>query len=95
MDNLGASERNGLGKRAAANIGSAVDAAGQKLDAAVDYVATTKQSAQRSLDRLREDGWKGTQARVMEYTRSEPITALLIAVGTGLVLGWLTKRTRG
>jgi ElaB/YqjD/DUF883 family membrane-anchored ribosome-binding protein len=95
MDNLGASESNRLGKRAAEDIGSAVDAAGQKLDAAVDYLATTKQSAQRTLARVRQDGWKGTKARVMEYTRSEPVTALLIAVGAGLVLGWLTKRTRG
>ena len=94
MDDLDAGENGRLGKRAAESIGSAIDMAGQKLDAAVDYVASTKQSAQRTLDRVRQDGWKGMRERVREYIRTEPVNALLIAVGTGLVLGWLTKKTR-
>jgi ElaB/YqjD/DUF883 family membrane-anchored ribosome-binding protein len=95
MENFGGNESERLGKRTADKIGSAVDVAGQKLDAAVDYVESTKQSAKQTLDQVRQDGWQGTKAKVMEYTRNEPFNALLIAVGTGLLLGLLTKRARG
>ena len=95
MEHSGEKESERFGKRAAENIGSAVDVAGQKLDAAVDYVESTKQSVQQTLDSVRQGGWKGMKERVMEYTRTKPFNALLIAVGTGLALGLLTKRTRG
>ena len=65
------------------------------MDAAVDYVESAKQNVQNALDRVRQDGWKGTRTRLMEYTRNEPATALLIAIGTGVIVGWLTKRSRG
>ena len=94
MENPGEKESERFGKRAAENIGSAVDVAGQKFDAAVDYVESTRQSVQQTVDRVRQGGWKGMKERVMEYARTEPFNALLIAVGTGLVLGWLTKKTR-
>ncbi len=95
MDTLGEKDSERFGKRAAGSIGSAVDLAGQKLDAAVDYVESAKQNVQHTLDRVRQDGWKGAQTRLMEYTRREPATALLIAIGTGVIVGWLTKKTRG
>jgi ElaB/YqjD/DUF883 family membrane-anchored ribosome-binding protein len=95
MENFAGNESERLGKRTADKIGSAVDVAGQKLDAAVDYVQSTKESAKQTLDQVRQDGWQGTKAKVMEYTRNEPVNALLIAVGTGLLLGLLTKRARG
>lgn len=41
------------------------------------------------------DEWQGTKAKVMEYTRKEPFNALHIAVGTGFLLGFLTRRSRG
>ncbi len=94
MDNLGEKENERFGKRAAENMGNAVDVARQKLDAAVDYVESTKQGVQHTMDRVRQDGWKGMRERVREYIRTEPVNALLIAVGTGLVLGWLTKKAR-
>ena len=94
MEYPGDNETSGVGKRAAENIGSVVNVAGQKLDAVVDYVESTKQSVQEALGRVRQDGWKGTKERVMEFTRREPVNALLLAVGTGLVLGWLTKKIR-
>lgn len=95
MEDFGENESQRFGKRAAEKIGSAAEAAGQKLDAAVEYVESTKQRAKQTLDKVRQDWWQGTKARVMEYTRNEPYNALLIAVGTGLLLGLLTKRARG
>ena len=95
MENTSGNESDRFGKRAAEKIGLAAEAAGQKLDAAVDYVESTKLSAKKTLDQVRQDGWEGTKAKVMEYTRNEPFNALLIAVGTGLLLGLLTKRSRG
>ena len=95
MENFNENEGERFGKRAAEKIGGAAEAAGQKLDAAVDYVQSTKQSVKQTLDQVRQDGWERTKARLMEYTRKEPVNALLIAVGTGLLLGWFTKRDRG
>lgn len=45
MENHGDDESERFGKRAAEKIGIAADAAGQKLDAAVDYVESAKQRA--------------------------------------------------
>lgn len=94
-ENFTGNEGERFGKRAAEKIGSAAEVAGQKLDAAVDYIESTKQSAKQTLDQVRQDGWRGTKARVMEYTRNEPFNALLIAGGAGLLFGLLTKRARG
>lgn len=94
MENFSGNESDRLGKRAAETISGAVEVAGQKLDAAVDYVG----SAKNTLGHACQDGWKGMKGlkgKVMEYTRTDPLNALLIAAGTGLVLGWLTKRARG
>src|SRR4249920_3347826 len=95
MDNFSGDEVERFGKRAAEKIGNAVEVAGQKLDAAVDYVESTKQSAKQTLDQVRQEGWQGTKARMLQYTRKDPFNALLMAVGAGLVLGLLTKRARG
>jgi ElaB/YqjD/DUF883 family membrane-anchored ribosome-binding protein len=95
MENFNASEGEGIGKRTAEKIADAAEAAGQKLDAVVDYVESTKQNAKQTLDQVRQEGWKGMKGRMIECTRNEPFTALLIALGTGLLLGYLTKRARG
>jgi ElaB/YqjD/DUF883 family membrane-anchored ribosome-binding protein len=94
MDNFAGNESERLGKRAADKIGNVVETAGQKLDAAVDYVESAKQSAKQTLERVRQDGWQGTKAKAMEYARKEPLSALLIAAGAGFLLGLLTKRAR-
>jgi ElaB/YqjD/DUF883 family membrane-anchored ribosome-binding protein len=95
MENSIENETERFGKRAAEKIGDAAEVAGQKLDAAVDYVESTKQNAKQTLDQMRQDGWNGIKEKMLEYTRTEPFNALLIAAATGLLLGWLTKRSRG
>jgi ElaB/YqjD/DUF883 family membrane-anchored ribosome-binding protein len=95
MGNCNANEGERFGKRAAEKIADVAEAAGQKLDAAVDYVESTKQSAKQTLDQVRQDGWKGMKERILDYTRNEPFNALVVAAGTGLFVGWLAKRIRG
>jgi ElaB/YqjD/DUF883 family membrane-anchored ribosome-binding protein len=89
-----ADEAERLGKRVASKVGGAVDVAGQQLDRAVDYVDSATQNMRDSLGRIRDEGWRGVCDRTLEYTRKEPMNALLVAVGAGLLLGWLTKRSR-
>ena len=81
-----------LGRRVADKIGGAADVAGQKLDAAVDYVDNTTRAVKDTMNQIRDEGWEGVKRRTLEYTRNEPFYALLIAVSTGMMLGWLTKR---
>jgi ElaB/YqjD/DUF883 family membrane-anchored ribosome-binding protein len=95
MENFNASEGEGIGKRAAEKIAHAAEAAGQKLDAAVDYVESAKQCAQQTLGQVRQEGWKGMKGKILEYTRNEPLNALVVAAGAGLFFGWLAKRIRG
>ena len=94
MDNFGGNESERLGKRTADKIGNAVAAAGQKLDAAVDYVEGAKQSAKQTLEQVRQDGWEGTQAKAIDYARKQPLNALLIAAGFGFFFGLLMNRSR-
>jgi ElaB/YqjD/DUF883 family membrane-anchored ribosome-binding protein len=95
MEHFSGNEGEKLGKRTAEKIAGVAEVAGQKLDAAIDYVESTKRSAKQTLDQVCQDGWQGTKAKMIEYTRKEPFNALLIAVGTGLLLGFLTKKARG
>jgi len=82
-----------LGHRVAQKIGEVAAAAGTKVDATIERVEAARQTAKHSIDELRQGGWEGVRKRTFDYTRREPFTALLIAVGIGLCLGsWMTKR---
>jgi len=81
-----------LGRRVADKIGGAAGVAGEKLDAAVDYVDSTTKVVKDTMNQIRDEGWEGMKKRTLEYTRNEPLYALLIAVSTGMMLGWLTKK---
>ena len=94
MENINASESERFGKRAAEKIAGAAEATGQKLDAAVDYVESAKQSAKQTMNQVREEGWKGMKGKIFEYTRKEPFNALVIAAGAGVFFGWLATRPR-
>jgi len=82
-----------LGHRAAQKIGEAAEAAGRKVDAAFETMGTATQSAKESLEGLRKQGFDGIRRTAMAYTRREPLTALLVALGVGVCVGcWITKR---
>ena len=95
MENINVSGDERFGKRTAEKIAGVAEATGQKLDAAVDYVESTKQSAKQTIDQVRQEGWKGMKGNIFEYTRKEPFNALVIAAGAGVFFGWLTTRSRG
>jgi ElaB/YqjD/DUF883 family membrane-anchored ribosome-binding protein len=82
-----------LGYRVAQKIAEAAETAGKKVDTAIERVEAATQNAKQSFDDLRQEGWEGMKKRTFEYTRKDPFTALLLAVGVGICLGcWMTKR---
>ena len=36
--------------------------------------------------------FEGTKERIKDYVRREPVKALGIALGAGVIIGWLTRR---
>lgn len=54
------------------------------------YVEGTVQQARGKMTEYREGGIDRMRHDVTGYAREQPMTALLIAVGAGLVLGWLS-----
>jgi len=91
--NIGA-EAERLGKRVSEKISEAANTAGKKIDAAVDYVGDTTRNVREGINQMRDEGWEGMRRRTLDYTREQPLYALLIAIGAGMMLGWLTKRGR-
>jgi len=65
MDKFGENESERFGKRTAGKLAGAAEVAGQKLDAVVDYVESTKQSAKQTLDQVRQERWQGTKASIL------------------------------
>jgi ElaB/YqjD/DUF883 family membrane-anchored ribosome-binding protein len=58
------------------------------------YVEDTVQQARDKMSEYREGGIERVKHDVAGYTREQPMTALLIAAGAGLVLGWLSAAGR-
>jgi hypothetical protein len=80
------------GERAASQVGRLAGTASAKFDSSVDYLEETAQSFKRTYQRVSDEGWEGLKKRAVEYTRQEPLNALLMAVGAGILVGWATKR---
>jgi ElaB/YqjD/DUF883 family membrane-anchored ribosome-binding protein len=70
----------------------AVNPAGERLDAARQYVIDKTQQVKESFNQVRDEGLEGLKARTTEYTRRQPFSALLIAFGAGVLLSFLTRR---
>jgi ElaB/YqjD/DUF883 family membrane-anchored ribosome-binding protein len=80
-----------LAERVAERIGSTAANAGQRLDAAVDYLERTTQSLKTAFNFMGDEEWERVKNRTLDYARQEPLKALVIAVSTGFLLGRLTK----
>jgi ElaB/YqjD/DUF883 family membrane-anchored ribosome-binding protein len=80
-----------LAMRVADRIGSTAANVGQRLDAAVDYLERTTESLRTAFNFMGDEEWERVKNRALDYTRQEPLKALVIAVSTGFVLGRLTK----
>jgi ElaB/YqjD/DUF883 family membrane-anchored ribosome-binding protein len=59
-----------------------------------EYVEDTVQQARDKMSEYSEGGIEKVKRDVTGYTREQPMTALLIAAGAGLVLGWLSAAGR-
>jgi polyhydroxyalkanoate synthesis regulator phasin len=59
-----------------------------------EYVEDTVQQARDKMSEYGEGGMEKVKRDVAGYTREQPMTALLIAAGAGLVLGWLSAARR-
>ena len=61
----------------------------QGLEQAGDYLNETVTKTQEVVSRYADGGVDRVKEDVVEYTRKQPMTALLIAIGAGLLLGML------
>jgi ElaB/YqjD/DUF883 family membrane-anchored ribosome-binding protein len=61
---------------------------------AKEYVEDTVQQARDKMSEYGEGGIEKVKRDVTGYAREQPMTALLIAAGAGLVLGWLSAAGR-
>ena len=59
-----------------------------------EYVEDTLQQAQNTMTHYREGGLAKMKQDLAGYTRAQPMTALLIAAGAGLIVGWLSAAGR-
>ena len=60
------------------------------VQGAKDYVEDAVQQARDKVTEYRDGGFEKMKHDLAGYTREQPMTALLIATGAGLVLGWLS-----
>jgi hypothetical protein len=89
-----AREAERAGQKVGAQVGRLADTAGTKFDSAVDYVEERAQSVKQSFRAMTDEGWEGMKKRAIDYTRKEPLNALLLAIGAGILVGWATRRER-
>jgi ElaB/YqjD/DUF883 family membrane-anchored ribosome-binding protein len=64
------------------------------VEGARGYVEDAVQQARDKMTEYREGGVEKVRRDVVGYTREQPMAALLIAAGAGLVLGWLSAMGR-
>jgi ElaB/YqjD/DUF883 family membrane-anchored ribosome-binding protein len=83
-------ETKGYATEAKEYVQGAVEQTKEYVDGAREYVGDTVQQARDKMSEYREGGMEKVRHDVAGYTREQPITALLIAAGAGLVLGWLS-----
>ena len=66
----------------------------ERIDSATNYVSNTAKAAQRRITELRDGGFEKAKADVLSYTREQPINALLVAAGVGVLLGIISGLRR-
>ena len=59
-----------------------------------EYINDTMTKTQQTVARYRDGGMDQVKQDVVEYTREQPVTALMIATGAGLLLGMLMAVVR-
>jgi ElaB/YqjD/DUF883 family membrane-anchored ribosome-binding protein len=67
-------------------VGKAVET---RFERAGVLVQDAVEKTREKVGEYRDKGWQQVSQDVAEYTRSQPVSALLIAAGVGMVLGML------
>jgi ElaB/YqjD/DUF883 family membrane-anchored ribosome-binding protein len=86
---LVAGQRSTTGQAGA--VGKAIDTG---LEQASVFVKDAVDKTREKIAEYRDRGMDQVSQEVVEYTRSQPATALLIATGVGMFLGMLLARSR-
>jgi ElaB/YqjD/DUF883 family membrane-anchored ribosome-binding protein len=79
---------------AAARGKQIVDSAREGAEKAAEYFQGAVEQTREKLNEYREAGFGKVRDDALTYTRQQPMNALLIAAGVGLVVGWLTALGR-
>ncbi len=79
---------------ASARARSFVSSAKEQAQQAADYVQEAVQQTRERVAEYTEGGFERFKTDALEYTRQQPMNALLIAAGIGLLIGWLTALGR-
>ena len=75
-------------------VQGAVQQTREYVEGAREYVEGAVQQARDKMTEYGKGGFEKMKHDVAGYTREQPMTALLIAAGAGLVLGWLSVAGR-
>ena len=70
------------------------DRAREGMEQASGYVRDAMERTREKMAEFRDTGVEKVKDDVVNYTREQPVTALLIAAGAGLLIGWLTSMGR-
>jgi ElaB/YqjD/DUF883 family membrane-anchored ribosome-binding protein len=84
----------GFGKQMADKVSAAAHTAGEKVDATVSYAESTAHNVRDRMDQFYQEDVRDLKDRALAFTRSQPMSALLIAAGVGILVGLLTRRGR-
>jgi hypothetical protein len=79
-----------FGTRIASQIGSVAAAAGERLDAAIDYTKERTDTLKTTVHQLVDDRWSELRDQAVRV----PITPLLIGIGAGFCLGWFARSNK-
>jgi ElaB/YqjD/DUF883 family membrane-anchored ribosome-binding protein len=79
---------------ASARAKSLVSSAREQAEHAAGYVQDAVQQTRDKVAEYAEGGFERVRDDVVSYTRQQPVNALLVAAGIGLLLGWLTAAGR-
>jgi len=75
-------------------VQGAVDQTREYLEDTVQQARDKVTQARDKVARYRDGGFEKVRDDVTSYTREQPMTALLIAAGAGVILGWLSAAGR-
>jgi ElaB/YqjD/DUF883 family membrane-anchored ribosome-binding protein len=75
-------------------VQGAVQQTKEYVEEAREYIGDAVQQARDKVSEYRDGGVERMRHDVVGYTREQPMTALLIAAGAGLVVGWLSALGR-